>query len=153
MKTLILSVLLSSCTFAQNLTTKDLVGVWQKGDSLIAATYLNTYQFFSDGSFIYHFSGFDNIGRIKSLHGKYRLSNNTLYTKIDYRIERINGFVRRGFLADEPEWVLDSTKSAIVKQSKSKEESYTVKVSKDGWLLLDSYRFWKISSDPKNYRP
>jgi hypothetical protein len=153
MKTLILLIALPYFAFAQYLSEKEIVGVWQKGDSFIAAAYKDTYQFFADGHFIYNFSQFDEIGRIRNLDGWYKLHQDTLYTTIQFRTEKIDGLVRRGYMAYETEWVLDSARFAIVGQPESAEESCSLKILNNGSMMFNKSPYWKISNDPNNYHP
>ena len=156
-KILILYIALSVNILAQELSKKVLVGVWQKGSELIASGYSDCYQFYPNGKFIFHFAETNDVHRIISFQGHYRLDKDSLITKIESRTEEIGGYIRRGFLAYEAEWCLDSTKTKVFKQLNSKEESYRIKLFKGKVLNFiieeaEALHYFKLSSDPDFYK-
>lgn len=132
-----------------------LIGVWQEGDSILSAGWEDAYAFFPDGKFDFYTSQYSYLTQIRSLHGYYRVSHDTLYTEIDSRTELVGGRVARGDPQIEGEWELDGGKWKVIKQRPRWEGISMTICTKGGarpCFSLMGDKFFKISDNPKYYQ-
>ena len=149
-------IIFNSLAFSQLTTKGEIVGLWHKGE-VVGSGWNETYQFYANGIFSFYFSQYDETKRVVSLHGKYRFSGDTLFTKIERRTELIKGFVRRGYIAYEHQWVLDSTLTKSINQLNSIEEYAILQFvvgPKTSFIVdgIKSLQYYKISSNPNDYK-
>jgi uncharacterized protein (TIGR03066 family) len=65
------------------MTTKDLVGIWQRDSKRVGNGLQQNFRFFDDGTFVVNFSNESEDARgIYAIKGKYRLVGNKLYLTI-----------------------------------------------------------------------
>jgi len=108
----------------------DIIGFWQEDVCNPApSTNLNTYKFYSNGKFEYHFNGF-NINKIViKFEGFYKIKNDSLFTKIIYRDELISSDIKRG-PSELSEWYFVELNKIKKKQTMQKWESVPIKIIK-----------------------
>lgn len=65
---------------------KDIIGTWQRNDSIVGSGLNQNFQFFKNDSFIFNIGNdADDVRNIIQLKGKYRLAKDTLYFTITSR--------------------------------------------------------------------
>jgi hypothetical protein len=85
-------LILSQASFAQMtkdsawLSKQQIVGTWQRNDSLVGSGLGQNFQFFADNSFVFNVgSEADDVRDIIELRGKYRLLKDAIYFTITSR--------------------------------------------------------------------
>ena len=88
----LLILTLSQASFAQitkdsaGLSKQQIVGTWQRNDSLVGSGLGQNFQFFADNSFVFNIgSEADDVRDIIQLKGKYRLVKDMIYFTITSR--------------------------------------------------------------------
>jgi len=88
----LLLLILSEASFAQMkkdsawLSKQQIVGTWQRNDSLVGSGLGQNFQFFDDNSFVFNIgSEADDVRDIIQLRGKYRLLKDAIYFTITSR--------------------------------------------------------------------
>ena len=94
MKSLLISLLIF-IFLSTNCISGNLVGIWQKSTSEISSGYLDSYLFFSDGTFRFNTNQYDGLRRVLSIGGKYKIENEKIIFIIEYTIEVIGGVFER----------------------------------------------------------
>ncbi len=151
-----LGIIMQTFCTAQPVKTSDLVGTWNN-TATVADAWNRAYQFFPNGTFAFHFSQYDDIGRVRSLRGKYRVHGDTLYLSIQTRIERVGGFVLGGAMGTEDEWILSkSTLQSVDQESPYGEVARSIRLlRRQQWnFILDDrsdWTYYRIDSDPDFY--
>ncbi len=65
------------------LSKKDIIGVWQRNDSIIGSGLGQNFQFFNNNTFVFNIgTDADDARNLIQLKGKYRLNKNMLYLTI-----------------------------------------------------------------------
>lgn len=146
------SLFLSSCVLAQT----NIVGVWQSESPEIGSAWLDTYQFFSNGKFSFNVNQYDELARIISIKGKYRIAKDTLFLRVESFVENQGGYISRStFSSLHNSWSIDGNIKVIeVKQSEIKEEPISLKIFKKEdkeCLLMDNAIFYRIYDNPNKY--
>lgn len=140
---------------APRLSTKDLVGIWQRGE-VLAAGWNDVYRFFPDGRFRFHGNQMDLTKRELERSGTWSLKGMTLELKVQKRIVLQGGRIipNGGIEEAEPELV-DARK---ITQTFSPPKRSTPKLSglrrpQSGHMsvLIGGVRYWKHRNDPKDY--
>ena len=153
---LILSI--NTCTFSQEIKYKDLFGVWQSESKEIASAWLDAYQFFADGRFVFNLNQYDEAKRVLAIKGHYRIVEDTLFFKIESTIELIGGyFVRNSLTNIHGSWSLSG--DVIRKEIKHPEKTEQIAVIKRygeehqelNCILIDEVIYYKIYSNPEDY--
>lgn len=135
-------------------SSKNILGVWQYESSEIGSAWLDTYQFYSDGTFIFNLSQYDEIKRIIAIKGHYRLVNDSIYFKIEYATELSGGRIIRDNLTKiHGSWALHgSSIQKDILQPVAKEEYASIKFCKEvNCMLIDGRKFYRVNNDPKKY--
>ena len=133
-----------------------LIGIWQAGSDKESSAWLDNYQFFSDGKFVFNFNQYDGSKRIISLNGKYDLQVDTLILIIEYSVEVVGGYITRGSSAWENEWVIQDAKIKEIKNDNpNKEMAFIEKCSETNstfpCLMIDTRKYYQMQSDPTKY--
>jgi hypothetical protein len=137
---------------AQKATQRTLVGFWHHSKT-VGNGLDRAYRFHADGRFVFQFSGFDDIGRIRSLQGRYRFVDDTLYLRVDSRIERTGGNVVRGAEGYQDEWVLEESAPETVPQPDAGEEALPIRFPRGKparFVLWDraDWMYYRLSENP-----
>ncbi|WP_321439183.1 hypothetical protein [uncultured Bacteroides sp.] len=134
---------------------QNLVGVWQENTPEVAATYINSYSFFSDGTFHYNTNGFNGLNRILTIGGKYKTENNNLDFHVEYTIELVGGTLERSMtetLSDS--WsIIDGKIEKIPLRNKLIEKVSFIGISNiddKEYIIIDKIRYYKVSDCPNN---
>lgn len=148
---------LNVSVFSQLLNQASICGVWQNKSQIIGAGWLDRYQFYPNGSFIFRLSEYDGAKRLIALKGHYRINKDTLFFKIETTVEKIGGSIIR-----DPEntlhgsWTIAKCKILEIKQT-GIDESYAIlssckKNSKLPCILIDGDEYYRIGQDPEKYK-
>lgn len=158
-KLLLIFVLLDCCAQSNKNESEngyDLVGVWQADRYDEAAAWPDTYQFFSDGKFVFNFSQYDGSKRILRILGTYRLETGKVYLKVEFTEEAVGGYLTRSTITSLSDtWELTDFLVEMVKQSNSEDEIVNMEACKEQYpkdcLLLDKRKYYRMSRDPEKY--
>ena len=144
--------------YSQNtkISKEQLIGVWQEKTEKIGTSLLDNYQFFPTGEFIFNITGYDEINRIVSIKGKYSLSNDTLYFKVESTDEIVGGEITRNNLTSiHNSWSFTNYKHIIVQQNGTFEQIAIIELCdtslKSMCIYIDNNKFYKISDNPKKF--
>jgi hypothetical protein len=152
----LLSIFLYGSVFAQS-CKDDILGVWQYESKEIGSAWLDTYQFFSDGTFIFNLSQYDEIKRIIAIKGHYRLTKEAICFKVEYTTELVGGHIVRDNLTSiHGSWALSGNFiKKEIKQPDTKDEYAPISFLKESTgsdcILIDGRKFYRISKDPTAY--
>lgn len=132
-------------TFSQN---KDIsiVGLWQQKDSIVSSMYYDTYQFHSNGTFIFKPNEYNGLNRILSINGTYKLKNGKLIL-VPYSIKELTGGypIRSEMTTLSDTWEMIDSKIIIRKFKKRKLQIATFKIIKNGnSILIDFEKYFKV---------
>lgn len=143
---------LSNTLFAQG----NLIGVWQENLPNISSAYLQTYQFFPDGTFIYNTNQYDGLRKLISFGGDYKVNDNKINFTVKFIVEEFGGDLQR----DEAStgsglWTLEGgeEKKTMLKSPKKFTTSFeqgTTEKNKD-FITIDSFKYYRILKDPKQF--
>lgn len=137
---------------------QSLVGVWQRDTNCILGKHLDTYCFFSDGTFRFNSDENNSLRRVLSIGGKYKIVNKQLVFVVKYTIERVGGVLERDTLATQcGSW---SIKGGVIKKMMLRKTivekadlDRTVNSKSGKYLLIDMRKYFKISNNPDiNYK-
>jgi len=150
----ILLIIKSSNIYSQ-LNKNDLIGVWQFGSPEITSSYLETYQFFNDGSFKFNTNQYDGLRRIISIGGNFELQNTHLVLKIKYVVELEKGKITKDEMSTKNNsWIIEGGETKIKKLINSKNEIIEIEknyTSSSDYLLFDGQIFYRIYSNPNSW--
>ena len=149
---IILTILVAKGIGLAQIKKHSLIGVWQVEYPQLGDAWLANYRFFSNGTFKYTFSQYDDRGRIAAAKGVFRLHGDTLTLIIKTRIERIGGDLVGGGLGfQQDELVLEGTKNIEVKQKSTNPIDIHIEwINKKGVraFKLQNNTYYLISTDP-----
>jgi len=153
----VLFLSIKACTYSQFIMSDEILGVWQSESDEIAGAWLDTYQFYSDGRFVFNLNQYDEARRVNSIKGHYRLSKDTLFLKVESTIELIDGYFERNTLTSvHGSWSLAG--NVIEKEIKQPviKENYTIvkrcsEKTKTFCMLIDGAKYFRISQNPNDY--
>ncbi len=141
--------------FAQHNLKDQIVGIWQEGDSVVAAMYTESYQFFANGKFVFHTNSFDALERIKEIKGDYRLNADTLYLTATSRVELVGGTVQPGQPPVSGDWEIDDYTLKEIKQIPPPAVNYIIiekcEKKSSNCLLFNKVPYYKTDSNPRNW--
>jgi hypothetical protein len=131
---------------------KSIVGYWQQGGPETSDARPNCYRFFNDGKFSFEFSKYDEIKRITSLHGTYRIKDGELLLVITHRVE-----LQGGTVVWNPQalngWSIEGGKSVRLVQADSHEEEISLEacppLGKRSCVKIGGDKFSQVSVNPK----
>lgn len=132
---------------------QSLVGVWQKDTNCVFEKHLDTYCFFSDGTFRFNSDENNSLRRILSIGGSYMIVKNQIVFHVKYTIERSGGILIRDTLATQcGSWSIKGgiiKKMVLIKAIVEKADLDRTVISKSGkCLLIDMRKYFKISDIP-----
>lgn len=137
---------------------QSLVGVWQRDTNCVLGKHLDTYCFFSDGTFCFNSDENNSLSRILSIGGSYIIVKNQIVFHVKYTIERSDGILVRDTLATQcGSW---SIKGGVIKKMMLRKTivekadlDRTVNSKSGKCLLIDMRKYFKISNNPDiNYK-
>jgi len=134
--------------------SQTLVGIWQKDTSEVNSAYTDTYQFFSDSSFKFNVSQYDYLNRIRSICGKYKVINDSIYFTIEYTIEILGGNIERSHITSiNDSWEIENGKIEKIPVSAIITEVALFSTQKidTGIILIDLFKYYKVDSNPNNF--
>jgi len=159
MKNVVINILIifsSIVCFSQNYNEKNnFVGIWQADTTIEGSAWLDNYQFFANGNFIFNFNEYDSNKRLDCLKGKYRLSKDTMYLIVENIVEVTDGKLTRGATSWEDEWLLKNIKTHEIKNTDLTE--YKVQLSSCNYkslmpcIVFDNRKYFKLKNDPNDY--
>ena len=145
-----------------------LVGIWQDSPE-IASGWSDSYQFFADGHFVFHYNQMDCSDRKRAYSGLWILKGNSLNLLVAEREDLVGGHVEqaRGSCGTDLELVGAQLKTVQVKP----QESLTLKISRIQYaaaevynfetgksntkriprIFIDGAQYWKLRDDPTKY--
>jgi hypothetical protein len=159
-KILLLIVAIGSCSQSTSEkkvdTLLDLVGVWQAERYDEADAWPDTYQFFTDGKFVFNFSQYDGSKRILRIHGRYLTSNDSVFLNIESTVEAVGGYLTRSTITSLSDtWELTDYSVQTIKQSKREPEIIKVRQCQTTYpkecLLFDGRKYFRMDKDPTKY--
>lgn len=147
----LVALIISHITMAQNI-----VGLWQAATPEVSSGYLETYQFYSNGSFRFNTNQSDGLRRVLSIGGKYKVLNGKLIFTVEYTIEAIGGKLERSHLTTRSDsWSLDGGQIKQLTLVKPVVEQASLQAGKKDkgvdLLLIDSQKYYKVDEDPANF--
>jgi hypothetical protein len=103
MKYLLLCLLSLFCgsLFAQNITQQQLVGTWQEKSAIAGGAMLKNFRFSKDGTYALNYSQYDDMNRIVSVNGHYKVKDGIVTLTVDYTLERTGGKVQKSDSAED----------------------------------------------------
>ena len=103
--------------YAHSTLKTKIIGVWQSGTAVESDALHDTYTFYPNGRFIFTFNRYLGANRVKSLSGKYRIDNDTLFIKVETRKEIVGGIIRNSYNPGASlGWIIDGGKEKTIKQ-------------------------------------
>jgi hypothetical protein len=146
-------VVFSACS--QEITKKDIVGIWQLGFSELNSGWFDNYQFFPNGDFKFNTNQYDATNRVISFGGQYEIDSNILILEVSFITEIFGGSIVRSETAGGSGWeLIDGTIETKYYKSKSKIfltlENYC---ESEGisCIFIDKMIYFKLENDPNNY--
>ncbi len=148
----------SSCSAQRSIDNAYLHGVWQVSSHKIGAAYLENYQFFDDGSFIFNTNQYNELRRIISLSGHYTINEDLLHLKVISFIEDTGSLqiTRSRTTKVNDSWSLAGNYTETKRKVKDPEISIVeMKLCQDineiACILIDGNTYYKIIADPNDY--
>ncbi|HYC85220.1 MAG TPA: hypothetical protein VEB86_08365 [Chryseosolibacter sp.] len=134
----------------------DIVGVWQAEKYDEGSGWPDTYQFFSDRTFVFNFSQYDGSKRILRIKGTYKIEKGTLLLMIENTVEAVGGYLTRSTLTSlSDSWELTDYEIQTVKQNNPEPETVKLKTCEGSYpkecLLLDARKYFRMDKDPSKY--
>jgi len=148
---------LSACSFSQSITHDEILGLWQCESKEIASAWLDTYQFYSDGRFVFNLNQYDEAKRVLAIKGHYRIVEDTLFFKVEATIELVEGYFARNTLTNtHGSWSLagDLVKKEIGQPEKEEQIALINKCEEKqqfNCIIIDGSVYYKISSNPDDF--
>jgi hypothetical protein len=146
-----------SGTNVPKLSSKDIVGIWQIGSPVVGAYLVEHFQFFKNGTFVYHYDPDDDTRNIIELKGSYLFKDNDLYFTIKSRIVRKGGSIATGAVGtDDYLFTFDNDSTKIVMERNAKQLDPVIimavkRNSKYFMIKINNRNYYKVSSDPAKY--
>lgn len=133
--------------------SQNLIGTWQEGTAEVADGYLNTYHFFPDGTFHYNTTGYDELRRILTIGGKYKIKDKKLILIIEYTIELLGGGIERSRISTlSDSWsILDGkVEKILLKVPLFEKISFNgiTKKAEYEYFLIDKIKYFKVKDTP-----
>lgn len=142
------------------ISKEQLIGVWQLKTPKIGDALHETFQFFKDGQFAYNFSQYDDVNRVLTLNGNYRLVGNQLYTSVTSREELTGGYFTTGSPGFQSSpFVLEGATVTTISQndSASKNDYFFISsllLNKAGRIIsiqINGNKYYKLSDNPRAF--
>jgi hypothetical protein len=148
--------LLPSFGFTQN--GNDFTGIWQNSPS-IASGWSDTYLFFSNGTFIFHYNQMVCDNRNISYSGKWKASNEgEIILTINSKTVLEGGTLVKSTGSCASEYEIEGGEVKVIQlwNPESKAILFSdYKIDSENnsreTVLFNNVRFWRISNNPENY--
>jgi len=155
-KILLLIFVINIPNHCQIIKEKSLIGIWQANTKIISSGYQDTYQFFSNGDFIFHTNQNDGLQRVVEIKGSYNLIKDTIYLEIKSTLEKIGGkIVRSDITTLSDSWEIIDCHIKEIKQPSDDIQNIILepcKVKDETCLIFDkSILYYKINNNPSKY--
>jgi uncharacterized protein YxjI len=145
-KAILFMYLITSTIVVLSQTKNKLIGKWQAESLEITSMYHDSYQFFSDGRFIFKPDEYDGLRRIISINGTYKIKRDTLFLTPEFTKEVTGGYPIRSestTLSDTWEIIQGQTKTFPCK--KRLRQSAIIEINPDNKsFTLDERKFFKV---------
>jgi len=155
MKFIKLSVIvffISSYSLSQDIK---LSGIWQINSSEINSGWLDSYQFYDNGKFIFNFNQNNSQNRIISFGGYYQLNDENITLFTEYSKEIIGGKLIRSLTQGGSGWEIAGGKVEIIKYHDRIVSNLSIKKCDDSkqipCLYFDNVIYYKLENDPDKY--
>ncbi len=146
---------LNAQTTKHSFSSIQIIGSWQIGNSQVSDAFKKNIIFYKNGKFILNYDGYDDIGRIRSVSGHYKIKDTALYLTIESRMEIAGGKLTKGSPGFQTEeFTLDGGKLITIKQTnKESDEPFDLSVSEYRGdnpicIQIDNNKYYKLSVDP-----
>lgn len=154
---LILTLLTSCSTRQLSDHEKEFVGIWQVIPEM-ASGWADTYRFFDNGEFIFHYSQMKCDKRTLDYSGTWRIINRTLELTIDKINKLEGGELVPAMGACGSEFEIEGGQVKEIKTGDAEIQSIQLsQISTDPahrdlqTATFDGKSFWKLQDDPNNY--
>lgn len=136
----------------------DLVGIWQNSP-VVAAGWSDTYLFYSDGKFVFHYNQMVCDNREVSYCGTWEVKNEgNLILTIKSKTLIVGGSLVKSSGSCASEYEIEGGEEKTIEITNPESllitlSDYTIDTENHsiGTILFNGVRFWRISNDPKNY--
>lgn len=138
----------------QQLTVKDLVGVWQYGSPRIGDQLNQSFAFFNNGNFFFNNGKLgDDLVALRGLKGHYRLEKNKMYFTIISRLLVDNDNI--GVTTPEVEDGIFIYKDILpneifMKEPKEISDPVAIIVIKPNHIKINDEDYYKVASNPND---
>ena len=131
-------------TFSQNKEIS-ILGLWQQNDSIVSSMYYDTYQFHSNGTFVFKPNEYNGLNRILSINGTYKLKNDKLILTPLKTEELIGGYpVRSEITTLSDSWEIKGAQKVIRYIKKRKPQITNLKfIQNEKCILIDCIKYFK----------
>jgi hypothetical protein len=145
-------------TSALKITNHNLAGTWQIDNPQVGDALKKNFRFYENGTFTLNFSEYDDLARIKSVKGRYRIGadNNSIYLTIESRQELVGGHLEPGSPGfQSSEFVLEGAKLVTIRKNDSvSDEFYSLAIcsankQKIMCIKIEGNKYYKISANPR----
>lgn len=149
---LLLIIIKCSCLQAQSL-----VGIWQLNTPEVSSGYLDTYQFFSNGTFRFNSSQYDALRRVITIGGKYKVQKDKLTFSVEYTMEKVGGVFKVGDIASGSDsWSITGGQIKRVPLLKTITQYASIEAGiKDkevDVIKINKAKYYKVDNDPENFQ-
>jgi hypothetical protein len=123
-----------------------LLGKWQAETSELTSMNFDTYQFSSDGKFIFNPNAYNGLNRIINISGQYQIKGDTLFLTPEYTKEITGGYpIRSESTTLSDTWEITGGQSKTLPCKKRVKQLTILKISSDNkTFLLDKRKFYKV---------
>ena len=157
-KLLVIIVGIIACSSGKSQSINEIVGIWQLSSPEIGSAYLDTYQFFPNGLFVFHVNEYDELKQIVSIKGKYVVYQDSIklapISMVTYNGSKLD---RSKSTSVHDSWSLSGN---LIKNEIFLEEQPTFIAKlvfhkqQDGKLsiLIDGLEYYLLTKDPNDYK-
>ena len=140
-----------------NISTKNLIGVWQEKDSIVGSGLRAFYVFLPNNSFYYFTNGYDNLNPLVNISGTFAIKNES----INFKIKKYKIRTDFNIISTEPAWkfgefaidkgglkeVINKDTSEIVHSIKS----CNLKSKNRKCIVINNVKFFRVYDDPNKF--
>lgn len=156
MKSTLIVIFISTFFYSlSQINQNELIGVWQSNSQEMSSAYLETYQFFENGSFKFNTNQYDGLRRVICIGGNFKVSKNSISLKITYIVENEGGSIAKDELTTlNNSWSIKG--GEIKKKELAKSVLEVISIEKTNLkdsisLYFDGQIYYKILSDPSKW--
>lgn len=149
---LLLIIIKCSCINAQSL-----VGIWQLNTPEVSSGYLDTYQFFSNGTFRFNSSQYNALRRVITIGGKYKVQKDKVTFLVEYTMEKVGGVFKVGDVSSGSDsWSITGGQIKRVPLLKTLTQYASIETGiKDkevDVIKINKAKYYKVDNDPENFQ-